>query len=106
MRDERVDTDVEAGVAPARRRRRLLRLLFPLFTALALVVAIVLITLYAERVNRRDALALTEEVVGALEATVRLELEAYLAPTASAVRLLAGTAADRKSTRLNSSHYS
>ena len=61
MRDERVDTDVEAGVAPARRRRRLLRLLFPLFTALALVVAIVLITLYAERVNRRDALALTEE---------------------------------------------
>jgi hypothetical protein len=95
MGRELVGTDEDPAAVAARRRHRFRRLLFPFLTALLLVAAIVLITLYTERVNRRDALALTEEVVVAVEQAVRLEVRAYLARTATAVRLAARTAAAR-----------
>jgi len=90
-----VDTDADPRAVATRRRRRALRLLFPFLTALLLVAAIGLITVYTERVNRRDALALTQGVVRAVEDAVRLEVEAYVSPTATAVRLLAEAAAAR-----------
>jgi class 3 adenylate cyclase len=95
MARELVRTDRDPFAVAARSRRRFLRLVFPFLTALLLVAAIVLITLYTERVNRRDALALTEEVVAAIEEAVRLEVRAYLSPTAAAVRLLAEAVAAR-----------
>jgi len=93
MRGELMDTDNDPFAAAGRRRRRVLRLIFPFLTALALIAAIVLITVYTERVNRRDALALTREVVRAVEEAVQVEVDAYLTPTTAAVRLLAEAAA-------------
>jgi hypothetical protein len=89
-----VDTDADPRAVATRRRHRFLRLMFPFLTALLLVAAIGVITVYTERANRRDALALTEEVVRAVEAAVRNDVEAYLTPTATAVRLLAEAAAE------------
>ena len=93
MRGERVDTDSDPFVVAERRHRRILCPIFPFLTALALIAAIVLITVYTERVNRRDALALTREVVWAVEQAVRVDVDAYLTPTAASVRLLAEAAA-------------
>jgi len=91
---EVVNTDADPFAGLARRRARVARLVFPFLTALALIVAIVLITIYTERANRRDALELTDEVIRAVENTVRREVEAFLAPADATVRLVAQAVAE------------
>ncbi len=89
MRGELVDTRDDPHASAARRRARLSRLAFPFVTAVLLVAAIVAITIYTERVNRRDALKLTAGIVSAVQNSVRREVQAYLAPPAATVTALA-----------------
>lgn len=92
--EEIIDTGADPVAAGARRRGRIARLVFPLLTALVLVGAIIAITVYTERVNRLDALRLTDTVIAAIETAVRGEVEAYLAPPAATVAAIADRAAE------------
>ncbi len=94
MRGDIIDTREDPFSGARERRRRFAQLAFPFLTALLLVAAIAAITLYTAHINRRDALELTDQMVHALQRSVRAEVAAYLAPTKAAVTLLAEVAAE------------
>lgn len=75
-------------------RRRLLRILLPLFGVLAVIAAIIGIALYLERANRHGALSLADDTLAALQARVDQQVEAFLAPIAQATRLTAQLAGE------------
>lgn len=84
-RQEIVDVDLDPR--EERRRARLLwmRLGLPIIAVLLMVAAIVAITYYAYISNRRDVLALSQDVLSALDERVVTQVQSYLTP---AVRVL------------------
>jgi adenylate cyclase len=92
--DEIIDVDVDPAEVRGARWRRLARFGVPLAGVFLIVAAIVAVTLYSYRTNRNDALALSHNLVAALDQRVQVEVESYLEPAARAVRTLAGMRPD------------
>ena len=88
--DEIIDVDADPAAVRRARWRRLARFGVPLAGVALIVAAIIAVTLHSYRTNRDDALALSENLVAALDQRVQTEVESYLAPAARAVRTLAG----------------
>ncbi len=87
-RDEVIDIGEDATEALARRRRAFLRVGLPVFGVLLIVASMLGIAYYADYANRRGALALTEEVLEALDRRIAVEVSAYLDPTARVALLM------------------
>ena len=65
-----IDIDIDPFVARTARWRTLLRIGVPVL-GVALIIALILaITIYADRANRRGALALSEDVLTALDVRI------------------------------------
>jgi adenylate cyclase len=92
--DEIIDVDVDPAEVRGARWRRLARFGVPLAGVFLIVAAIIAVTLYSYRTNRNDALALSHNLVAALDQRVQVEVESYLEPAARAVRTLAGMRPD------------
>jgi class 3 adenylate cyclase len=85
---EVVDLSQDPREARAERRRRIGRVVLPMLTA-ALLIGAALATIAINHVNsRRDALALADSVLQALEKRIVTEIENWLSPAERAVRLL------------------
>src|SRR5262249_5141580 len=78
-----------------RRRRRLLRIGIPLAGVVFMVVAILAIALYSDRVNRRGALALSDDLLVTLDTRIGLEVAGYLDPASRAARIVRDMVRDR-----------
>lgn len=87
-RNEVIDIGEDATEALARRRRAFLRVGLPVLGVLLIVASMLGIAYYADYANRRGALALTEEVLEALDRRIAVEVGAYLDPTARVARLV------------------
>jgi adenylate cyclase len=88
--DEIIDVDADPAEVRRARWRRLARFGVPLAGVALVVAAIIAVTLYSYRSNRDDALALSQNLVAAIDQRVQTEVEGYLEPAARAVRTLAG----------------
>jgi adenylate cyclase len=80
-----VDTSVDPLNERRRRRQALLRIGFPIAGLILLIAAILAIALYSERANRRDALALSQDLLSVLDDRIALAVSSYLDPAARAV---------------------
>jgi adenylate cyclase len=80
-----VDTSVDPLDERRRRRRALLRIGFPIAGVVLLIAAILAIALYSERANRRDALALSQDLLSTLDDRIALAVSSYLDPATRAV---------------------
>jgi adenylate cyclase len=80
-----VDTSVDLLDERRRRRRALLRIGFPIAGVVLLILAILAIALYSERANRRDALALSQDLLSTLDDRIALAVSSYLDPATRAV---------------------
>ena len=72
-----------------RLRGRLLRVAGPIGFVVVMLVALLAITAYSYYSNRRDALALSDDLLGAIERRIGGELDAFLAPIEDTVQLTA-----------------
>jgi len=70
-------------------RRRILRVLLPIGFAIVILAALLSITAYSYYSNRRDALALSDDLLHAIERRIAKELEAFLGPIDDTVQLTA-----------------
>src|SRR5437879_1596379 len=89
-----VDISVDPFDERRRRRRALLRIGIPLGGVLLMIATILFIAFYADRANRRGALALSNDLLAMLEQQIGIEVSAYLEPAARAVRILRDTLHD------------
>jgi adenylate cyclase len=80
-----VDTSVDPLDDRRRRRRALLRIGFPIAGVVLLIAAILAIAVYSERANRRDALALSQDLLSTLDDRIALAVSSYLDPATRAV---------------------
>jgi hypothetical protein len=71
-----------------RSRRRVFRILGPIGFVLVVLAALSSITVYSYYSNRRDALALTDDILGAIERRIAKELETFLIPVEDTVNLI------------------
>lgn len=76
-------------------RRRRVRILLPILCALVMVATMLAIARYTYVSNRRDAVALGDELVRGLERRITAEVEEHLSPAAEMVRLASGIYASR-----------
>src|SRR3954464_1063133 len=80
-----IDIDIDPFAARTARWRTLLRVGIPVL-GMALIIALILaITIYADRANRRGALALSEDVLTALDARISDQVASYFGPAARAL---------------------
>ena len=70
-------------------RRRLLRILGPIGFVIVVLTALLSITAYSYYSNRRDALGLSDDVLGAIERRIARELEAFILPVEDTTNLIA-----------------
>jgi adenylate cyclase len=70
-------------------RRRILRVLLPIGFAIVILAALLSITAYSYYSNRRDALALSDDLLHAIERRIARELEAFFGPIGDTVQLTA-----------------
>jgi class 3 adenylate cyclase len=80
-----VDTSVDPLDERRHRRRALLRIGFPIAGVVLLIAAVLAIALYSERANRRDALALSQDLLSTLDDRIALAVSSYLDPATRAV---------------------
>jgi hypothetical protein len=74
-----------------RLKGRLLRVIFPLGFVLLIVAAIMTIAMVSYHNNRRDTLALSQDMLQALDRRIHSEVKAYLMPAANLVKVAAQT---------------
>src|SRR5262249_2222830 len=90
---------IDIGVDPLderqRRRRRLLRIGIPLAGGGFLVVAILASVLVSDPVNRRGAMALSDDLLVTLDTRIGLEVAGYLDPASRAARIVRDMVRDR-----------
>jgi adenylate cyclase len=84
---EVVNTGAGGGDSREQRLRRTLRVIVPIGFALVIFAALLAISGYAYYTNRRDTLALSNDLLGAIEQRIAKELETFLAPIEDAVKL-------------------
>src|SRR5215469_9130302 len=75
-----VDIRVDPVAERRRRRHRFLRIGLPIVGVAALIVVILLIALYLSTANRRDVLALSDDLLDTLDSRIAREVSAYLDP--------------------------
>ncbi|HTO81429.1 MAG TPA: cache domain-containing protein [Methylomirabilota bacterium] len=82
---------VDIGIDPLderrRRRRAWLRIGIPIGSLVLMVAGILAIAVYTEHANRRDALALSDDLLATLQSKIQLAVSAYLAPAARAAHI-------------------
>ncbi|MEJ2729502.1 MAG: hypothetical protein P8185_13530 [Deltaproteobacteria bacterium] len=69
--------------------RRLRRVIAPIGFVIVMMAALLSITAYSYYSNRRDALALSNDLLGAIERRISNELKSFVSPIEDAVRLTA-----------------
>ncbi len=82
-----VDIAIDPLDERRRRRRAWLRIGIPIGSLALMVAGILAIALYAEHANRRDALALSDDLLATLEGRIQLAVSAYLDPAARAAHI-------------------
>ena len=87
QRKELVDINLDLQTRRRRFRRRLLRVITPLGCVLLIVAAIMTITAVSYSNNRRDTLALSDELLAALDQRIQSEVNAYLMPASNLVTI-------------------
>jgi adenylate cyclase len=70
-------------------RRRVLRVAGPIGFVVVMLAALLAITAYSYDSNRRDALALSDDLLGSIERRIAKELESFVIPIENTVRLTA-----------------
>ena len=75
-----VDLDADPVAGQAERKRRLLRVGVPLIGVVLTMAVILTIATYAYQANRRGALALSDEILAALDARIAEQVADYFAP--------------------------
>jgi len=88
---ELVDINMDYQTRRKRLKRRFLRVIIPLGCVLLIIAAIVTVTIINYRYNRRDTLALSEDMLDALDRRIHSAVSAYLMPASSLVRIGAET---------------
>jgi len=91
---ELVDINLDTKTRRQRLKRRLLRVIIPLGCVLFMVVTILSITAYGYYVNRRDTLALSDDLLKALDRRIATQVHDYLIPASEMVKLAAGIVED------------
>ena len=84
---EVVNTGAGGGDSREQRLRRTLRVIVPIGFALVIFAALLAISWYAYYTNRRDTLALSNDLLGAIEQRIAKELETFLGPIEDALKL-------------------
>jgi len=92
--DRVVDIAVDAVAVRRRRRHTLLRLGIPILGVALVIAAIFVIALYTHTANRRDALALSNDLLDMLDAQIAQRVAAFLDPSERVLRLMRSVAAD------------
>src|SRR5258707_8431432 len=90
-----VDIGVDPLAESRRRRRAWLRVGIPLVGVILMIAAILTIAVYSNRANREGVLALSDDLLSALDARIALEVSAYLDPAARSLRILRGMMKDK-----------
>ena len=85
--EELVDINLDTNTRRQRLKGRLLRVIIPVGGVLIIVAAILSISMVSYYNNRRDALALSEDFLDALDRRIHSELDAYLTPASDLVRI-------------------
>ena len=90
MQNEEV-VEISSGDPGSRKRfrGRLLRVAGPIGYVVVMSAALLAITAYSYYSNRRDALALSDDLLGVLERRIAGELQAFLVPIEDTVQLTA-----------------
>lgn len=92
-RDE-ADVVIDPARQRLRRRQAWSRVGFPVAGVVLIVLSLAGIASYSYDANRRDALALADEVIRAQEMRITREVDGYLAPAPRALELLRGVLSD------------
>ncbi len=79
--------DLSASPLGRRRRQMWLRVGVPIAGVLLVILAVLGITFYADRLNSAGALTLSDEVLTGLQARIAQQVENYLAPATGAAQL-------------------
>jgi class 3 adenylate cyclase len=85
---------VDIGSTEFRRgnlKRRLLRIVVPIACVALMMASILGIALYSYSNNRRDALALSEDVLASLDRRIATEVRTFLSPASDLVKIVDGT---------------
>src|SRR4051812_17901722 len=80
-----IDIDIDPLAARAVRWQTLLRIGVPVLGIVLIIALILAIAIYADRANRRGALALSEDVLIALDARISDQVTSYFGPAARAL---------------------
>ncbi len=88
---ELVDINLDYQMRRQRLLRRLLRVIIPISAVILIVASITAVTMVIYKNNRRDALALSEDLLKALDRRIHSELRAYLLPASNLVEIGAET---------------
>jgi adenylate cyclase len=80
-----VDLTVDPIAERRRRRRALFHIGLPIGGVALMIVLILLIAIYSSRANQRDVLALSDELLVALDSRISLAVSTYLDPAARVV---------------------
>ncbi len=88
---ELVDINLDYQMRRQRLLRRLLRVIIPISAVILILASITAVTMVIYKNNRRDALALSEDLLKALDRRIHSELRAYLLPASNLVEIGAET---------------
>jgi class 3 adenylate cyclase len=89
-----IDVDTDPAEAFRDRLRRLVRLGVPILGVLLIAGALAGTAYYSYTVNRRDALALSQDLIEALDRRIRTQVTAWLEPAADTADVFAGAIAE------------
>jgi len=82
-----VDTRIDPLAERRRRRRAWLRIGLPIGTVALMIAIILAIAVYLSNANRRDVLALSDDLLTALDNRIAKEVSAYLDPSSRILRI-------------------
>ncbi len=91
---EIVDISLDTSARRQRLRRRLIRVAIPVGCLVLMIASIVFIAVYAYQSNRRDALALSDDLLKTLGQQIAAEVQNYLSPASDMVKLSANIVKD------------
>ncbi|MEX1351594.1 MAG: adenylate/guanylate cyclase domain-containing protein [Desulfobacterales bacterium] len=90
-----VDINLDTDAGRQRLKGRLLRVIIPIGGVFLILASIMTITMVSYYNNRRDTLALSEDMLKALDQRIQSEVDAYLMPASNLVRIGAETLRER-----------
>ena len=90
-----VDINMDYQTRRQRLKHRLLRVIIPIGGVFLILASIMTITMVSYYNNRRDTLALSEDMLKALDQRIHSEADAYLMPASNLVRIGAETLRER-----------